>query len=47
MLLSAHGDDAEAVAQAKLLDARQRDHEGDIIVWDGVITQMANIRRAR
>jgi hypothetical protein len=47
MLVSAHGDNAEAVAHTKLLDARQRDHEGDMIVWQGVITQIENIRRER
>lgn len=47
MLVSAYGADAEAHAEAKLADAHQRDHEGDTIVWQGIITQLALIREQR
>lgn len=44
MLIAARGDGAEAHADAKLADAQLREHEGDEIVWQGVITQLAKIR---
>lgn len=44
MLISIHGSDAEGVAIAKLQDAEQRSHEGDEIVWNGIITALASIR---
>lgn len=44
MLIAARGDGAEAHAAAKLADAQARQHEGDEIVWQGVITQLARIR---
>lgn len=44
MLISVHGDGAEDHAAAKLADAQRRQHEGDEIVWQGVITQLARIR---
>ena len=44
MLITVRGDGAEAHAAAKLADARARQHEGDEIVWQGVITQLARIR---
>ena len=46
MLVATHGDDAEAHAEDKLADALERGHEGDEIVWRGVITQLARIRAA-
>lgn len=44
MLIAVRGDGAEAHAAAKLADAQARQHEGDEIVWQGVITQLARIR---
>lgn len=44
MLISVRGDGAEAHAAEKLADARERQHEGDEIVWQGVLTQIARIR---
>jgi hypothetical protein len=44
MLVATHGDDAEAHAASKLADAKSRQHEGDEIVWQGIITQLRRIR---
>ncbi len=44
MLITARGEGAEAHAAEKLADARARQHEGDKIVWQGVITQLARLR---
>jgi len=44
MLVAARGDGAEAHAQAQLQDAEARDHEGDTVVWRGVLTQLDKIR---
>lgn len=44
MLIAARGDGAETHAAAKLADARACQHEGDEIVWRGVITQLGRIR---
>lgn len=44
MLISVRGDSAEAHAQSKLDEALKSEHEGDEIVWRGVITQLARIR---
>lgn len=44
MLISVHGDGAEAHAAAKLVDAQERQHEGDEIVWQGILTQLSRIR---
>lgn len=45
MLISTHGDEAEAHAQAKLADAEEMGDEGGLIVWSGVITQLRVIRK--
>ena len=44
MLISTHGDDAEAHAVAKLAEAEAAKDEGGEIVWRGVITQLERIR---
>ncbi|MBA3510856.1 hypothetical protein [Sphingomonas sp.] len=44
MLIAVRGPGAEDHAAAKLADAQARQHEGDEIVWQGVITQLARIR---
>ena len=44
MLVTAHGDAAEEVARGRLQDAEHRAHEGDMLVWQGVITQIQRIR---
>jgi len=44
MLISVRGDGAETHAEAKLADAQARQHEGDEIVWQGIITQLGRIR---
>lgn len=46
MLITVHGDGAEAHAAMKLADAQARQHEGDEIVWQGIITQLGRIRAA-
>ena len=46
MLITVHGEGAEAHAAAKLADAQVRQHEGDEIVWQGIITQLGRIRAA-
>ena len=47
MLISVHGDGAEAHAAAKLGDAKARQDEGDEIVWQGIITQLGRIRAGK
>lgn len=47
MLITVHGDRAEAHAAAKLADAKARQHEGDEIVWQGVITQLGRLRAGK
>lgn len=44
MLISSHGDGAEAHATEKLAEARAAQDEGGEIVWEGVITQLARMR---
>ncbi len=44
MLVSTRGDDAEAFAESQLQDAGRRGHEGDTLVWDGVLTQIRKMR---
>ena len=44
MLISVHGDGAEAHARAKIEEAIAEDHEGNRIVWEGVLSQVAKIR---
>lgn len=44
MLVSTHGDGAEAHAEIKLSEARHSGDEAGEIVWSGVITQLARIR---
>ncbi len=44
MLVASHGDGAEAHAEAQLRDAEERAHEGDAIVWRGVLSQLGRIR---
>lgn len=44
MLISTHGERAEAHAMAKLAEAEQQGEEGQVIVWTGVITQLKRIR---
>jgi hypothetical protein len=47
MLVTAHGDLAEAHAEAKLAEACRRQHEGDEIIWRGIITQLGRVRAER
>jgi hypothetical protein len=44
MLVSTHGDCAEAHAKAKLAEAQAEADEGGEIVWTGVITQLQRFR---
>jgi hypothetical protein len=44
MLVSTHGDEAEAHAQTQLAEARATDDEAGEIIWTGVITQLKGIR---
>ena len=44
MLVTTHGDSAEAHAQVKLGEAQEQNDEAGEIVWSGVITQLARIR---
>lgn len=44
MLVIAHGGSAEEIARDRPEDAEQRQHEGDMLVWQGVITQVQRIR---
>ena len=46
MLVTVHGEGAEEHAAGKLADAQARQHEGDEIVWQGIVTQLALIRKA-
>lgn len=46
MLITVHADGAEAHGAAKLADAQARKHEGDEIVWLGIMTQLGRIRAA-
>lgn len=47
MLVSVHGDGAEAHAASKFAEAIASDDEGGEIVWQGVVTQLARIREER
>lgn len=47
MLVSAHGDDAEAAAGERLNTALAADDEAGEIVWRGVLTQIERIRSER
>jgi hypothetical protein len=47
MLVSIHGPEAEKVAIEKLRDAEQRLHEGDEIVWTGIVNALARIRNGQ
>lgn len=44
MLIATHGADAEATAELNLNRAIADGHEGNEIVWRGVITQLREIR---
>jgi hypothetical protein len=44
LLISNHGDRAEAHAKAKFAEAQAEADEGGEIVWNGVITQLRRIR---
>ena len=44
MLISAYGDEAEAIAQANLTRCLEAGKSGEIIVWKEVITKIAEIR---
>ena len=44
MLVTIHGAEAEKVAVGKLRDAEERLHEGDEIVWTGIVNALARIR---
>jgi hypothetical protein len=44
MLVSTHGQGAEAHAQAKLAEAHGQGDEDGEIVWSGVLTQLKRIR---
>lgn len=46
MLIATHGGNAERTAQAKLAAAIADEHEGNQIVWTGIITQLREIREA-
>ena len=44
MLIATHGENAEGTAEANLSRAIEEGHEGDEIVWRGVISQLRAIR---
>jgi hypothetical protein len=44
MLVTTHGDEAEAHAQAQLAEAMDNSDEAGEIVWSGVITQLRLVR---
>jgi hypothetical protein len=45
MLLSTRGEAAEAHAEEQLASAREHGDEAGEIVWNGVLTKLAEIRR--
>ena len=47
MLVSSHGDDAEAVAEERLAAALDDGHAGDIIVWKEIRKKLGEIRAER
>ena len=47
MLISTRGDEAESHAKAQRERATEQGDEGDEIVWQGIITQLAKIRAQR
>ena len=46
MLIATHGPGAESTAQANLARAVAENHEGDQIVWEGVLSQLQSLRAA-
>jgi len=46
MLIAKHGENAERIAQENLANAVAEEHEGNEIVWAGIITQLREIREA-
>lgn len=46
MLIATHGEDAERTAQENLDCAIAEGHEGNEIVWTGIVTQLREIRDA-
>lgn len=44
MLIATHGKNAERTAQENLAKAIAEEHEGNEIVWTGIITQLQEIR---
>lgn len=47
MLIATHGENAERTAQENLERAIAEGHEGNEIVWTGIITQLGEIREAK
>ena len=45
MLVSTHGDAAEAHAEQQLVFAKEQGDEAGEIVWNGILTKLAEIRR--
>ncbi|WP_242128495.1 hypothetical protein [Sphingobium sp. Sx8-8] len=46
MLIATHSENAERTAQENLANAIAEEHEGNQIVWTGIITQLREIREA-
>lgn len=44
MLLAAHGDDADAIAQAHLAQAEIEGNLGDIVVWEEIGKLLPQVR---
>lgn len=44
MLIATHGEDAERAAQENLANAIAEEHEGNEIVWTGILAQLREIR---